>query len=406
MARLTRVRKTNTVDRLVGEAQDHGLALNRAGSGNGATVVVDGERLQNFGSCSYMALETHPRLVAGARAALDEFGTQFSFSRAYLDAPLYRALEDKLDELTGRHVLVTPTTTLGHLAALPVLVADDDLVVIDQFAHASLHMAVELLKGNVVERLRHNRMDLLEQKLAARTNPDQRVWYICDGVYSMLGNFADFDGLSVLLERYPQLHVYVDDAHAVSWCGASGRGAALDRLGHIDRVIVALSLNKAFSAAGGALALPTRALRARLQRCGGPMLFSGPIQPPMLGAALASAELHLEESFGQLQGELALRIRTAQSAIEKFELRVANRAHTPIFMVHFEAPSQLHRALKTLRARGYYCCLSTFPAVPLDKPSLRFTVSRHNALSDISTFVEELAEVVREVAPHERRPVA
>jgi 7-keto-8-aminopelargonate synthetase-like enzyme len=64
---------------------------------------------------------------------------------------------------------------------------------------------------------------------------------------------------------------------------------------------VALSLNKAFSAAGGALAVPNREIATRIRRCGGPMLFSGPIQPPMLGAAVSSARLHLHEDFPKLQ---------------------------------------------------------------------------------------------------------
>ena len=38
------------------------------------------------------------------------------------------------------------------------------------------------------------------------------------------------------------------------------------------------------------------------------MLFSGPIQPPMLGAAVASAQLHLDGGFSSLQAELAERM--------------------------------------------------------------------------------------------------
>jgi 7-keto-8-aminopelargonate synthetase-like enzyme len=395
MSKLTRSRKAQTVDRLLGESQRLGLLMNRAGSGNGPKVTVEGRSLHNFGSCSYMGLETHARLVEAAHEALDGYGTQFSFSRAYLELPLYATLETLLDRLTGRHALVTPTTSLGHMAALPVLVGDGDLVLIDQLAHASLHLATELLKGTPVERMRHNRMDQLEDVLERRGAAHQRIWYICDGVYSMLGDFAPFAALDGLLNRYPQLHIYCDDAHAVSWAGLHGRGAALQHLGHHDRVIVALSLNKAFSAAGGALALPDAAMRTRIRRCGGPMLFSGPIQPPMLGAAIASAELHLETAFPLLQDELDLRIRVAQEAIDRHGLRTANRDHTPIFMVQFEAPAQLHRALAAIRDEGYYCCLSTFPAVPLDKPSLRFTVSRHNSLEDIKEFISVLAKIVQ-----------
>lgn len=398
MAKLTRERKNNTVDRLITEAQQQGLVLNRAESSNGPRCRIKGEVLNNFASCSYLALEAHPALRAGAAAALEEYGTQFHFSRAYLDAPLYPELEDALSRITRRPTVVAASTTLAHLSALPVLVHDDDVVLIDQFAHASLHMATELLKGTVVERLRHNRMDVLEDKIKQHTKPGQRVWYVCDGVYSMLGDFADFEGLRALSDRYPQLCLYIDDAHATSWTGRNGRGVALERLGDSERVVVALSLNKAFSGAGGALALPTAELAGRVRRCGGTMVFSGPIQPPMLGASVASAKLHLEPSFAELQADLMTRLEVADAAIARHGLGVVSTDVTPIFMVQFDAAERARQAVRAMMAHGYYCSVSTFPAVPIDRPSLRFTVTRHNDPAEIPGFIAALAEVTSDGA--------
>jgi len=53
--------------------------------------------------------------------------------------------------------------------------------------------------------------------------------------------------------------------------------------------------------------------------------------------------------------------------------------------------------------RGYYCCYSAFPAVPMDRPSLRFTLSRHNSLAEVERFVETLADVI---APRARLAAA
>ncbi|HYQ17553.1 MAG TPA: aminotransferase class I/II-fold pyridoxal phosphate-dependent enzyme [Polyangiaceae bacterium] len=394
MSKLTRERKNKTVNRILEELRSNGLICNRAESANGPKCTIGGKALSNFGSCSYMGLEAHPSLRAGAAAALEEYGTQFHFSRAYLESPLYGELEAALDEITGRPTLVAASTTLAHMAALPVLINDNDVVLIDQFAHASLHLATDLLKDTVVERVRHNRIDLLEDKIKQHTKPGQIIWYVCDGVYSMLGDFAPFKELGELLERYPQLHLYIDDAHAVSWTGQHGRGAALTALGHSERVVVALSLNKAFSGAGGALALPNAAMQRRIRHCGGTMVFSGPIQPPMLGAAVASAKLHLDPGFGALQAELAERIRAAREAITRFGLPVATQDWTPICMVQFDAADRARRCVTEMMRRGFYCCISVFPAVPMDRPSVRFTLSRHNDVREVARFVETLADVV------------
>lgn len=394
MPKLTRERKNKTVHRIFSEAHANGLIMNRSETANGARLTIAGKGLCNFGSCSYMALESHPALLKGAAEALAQYGTQFPFSRVYVEAPLYQALEERLERLTGRPTLVASSTTLAHLSALPSLVNDDDVVLVDQFAHASLHMALDLLKDTIVERLRHNRMDLLEDRLKHHAAAGKTVWYVCDGLYSMLGDFADYATIKALIERYPQLHVYIDDAHSTGWSGKHGRGSALDALGDSERVVVALSLNKSFSGSGAALALPTRALVQRIRYCGGTMVFSGPIQPPMLGANLASAELHLHDSFPAMQAELASRIRLAREAVADHGLCMAADGFGPIFMVQFESAESGRRAARTLFERGYYCCYSAFPAVPMDRPSIRFTISRHNSPADIRAFVAELATVV------------
>jgi 7-keto-8-aminopelargonate synthetase-like enzyme len=389
----TRGRRVESVDRIVGESERAGVIMQVAGSSDGAEWIVDGNAYRNFGSCSYMGLERHPLLLAGGRAALVEFGSNFSASRIYLQCPLYAELEGTLERVMGRPALVTLSTTYAHLAALPVLIGDHDLVLLDQFVHASVHMATDLVADVPIELIRHNRMDLLEERLREAGDRYDKVWYLCDGIYSMLGDFAPFGQLNDLLDRYPKLHLYVDDAHSMSVFGKHGRGAALDQLRHLDRVVVAVSLSKAFGASGGALALPNAELLGRVRRCGGPMIFSGPIAPAGLGCCLASAQLHLTDEFTDMQLELQERISYARHLIAQTGLSLATDSATPIFMLHYDSVPMAQAVVKGLRQRGFFVCISTFPAVPLNKPSIRFTMSRHNGFDDIRALVDALVDV-------------
>jgi 7-keto-8-aminopelargonate synthetase-like enzyme len=305
----SRTRKVQTVNRLVSELQREGIIKHRAGSGDGSEWTVDGRSLRNFGSCSYMGLERHPALLAGAEEALYTYGANFSISRIFLECPLYEQLEATLSRAMGRPVLVAQSTSNAHLAALPVLVGERDLVLVDQFAHSSVHMATDLIDDAQIELVRHNRMDLLEQRLNEAEAEFERVWYLCDGIYSMLGDFAPYAELRTLLARYPKLHLYVDDAHAMSWLGEHGRGSALTYLGDSERLVVAVSLSKAFGAAGGALALPSVELRDRIRNCGGPLMFSGP------GAGLGRAppEPRVRDHAGRAGRAHGVRTRGARA---------------------------------------------------------------------------------------------
>jgi 7-keto-8-aminopelargonate synthetase-like enzyme len=340
-----------------------------------------------------MGLDRRPELMDGAAAALGVYGTQLSVSRVYLQCGLYEILEAKLEEMTGRPVLVTPSTTLGHLAALPVLVREGDAVLIDQFAHASLHSATQLIRNAPVRLVRHSRMDRLEAALAELAPRHSRIWLVIDGLYSMFGDFAPFEALGAMLDRWPQLRLYIDDAHATSWLGEHGRGGALTHLGHRSEVVVALSLNKAFSAAGGAIAVPDEAMKSRIRLCGGPMIFSGPIQPPMLGAAVASADLHLDPSHAGAQAELLARIDHALECADAAGVPLATN-RTPIFFLPCDSTDETNDRARALHREGFWVCPTAFPAVPINRPGLRFTITMHNEREDIEALVAALARCI------------
>lgn len=408
MSRLTSCAPAHFVDQTeasVIEGTRAKVLMHRAdpGSYTGRTVEISGERLLNFGGCSYLGLEQRAELRVGAMEAITRYGTQFSFSRAFLESPLYGELEALLEQMTGGCVLVTPSTSLGHIAALPVLVGPRDAVVVDRSAHASVHTAVALLRGIAVHTLPHGHLEMLEELVARLSREHDVVWYLLDGLYSMLGDLAPLASLRDLMARYPALHLYVDDAHATSWLGEYGRGHALDFFEERDRIVVALSLNKAFSAAGGALVFPDTVLRDRVRRCGGPMLFSGPVQPPMLGAAVASARLHLDPTFPALQAALLARIQHVVKVSRELDIPLASDASTPIFFVRCGPVEKTFQLIVALRDRGYYVSPGMFPAVPSDKSGPRFTVSLHTSLADIEGFLQALAtESVRRNVPLQR----
>ena len=93
---------------------------------DGRIIHIEGQRLINFGSCSYMGLELDPRLKAGAIDAVNRYGSQFASSRSNLSVTLYVELEELLERIFEQKVILGPNATLGHQSNIPVLVEDDD----------------------------------------------------------------------------------------------------------------------------------------------------------------------------------------------------------------------------------------------------------------------------------------
>lgn len=386
-----------TLDKMLSEAvQNRVLHLNIEDKPlNGRSFSSEGKSLLNFGSCSYLGLELDQRLKVAAMDAIERFGTQFSSSRAYLSTPLYAQLEALLSSIFEAPIVVTPTTSLGHISALPVLIHEGDIVILDQQVHSSVQTAAKLVRAHGVpsEVLRHNRMDLLEERIEALRRQYRRVWYLADDVYSMYGDLAPMDDLSRLLDRYEQFFLYVDDAHGMSWTGRHGRGVVLGSRPIRERMVVAVSLAKGFGAGGGALIFPNQEMARQVRTCGGPMIFSGPIQPAVLGAAIASARIHSSPEIERLQQGLQERIRYCNELLLARDLPIISASEAPIHFIGMGLPRVAQKMVRRLMERGYYSNIAMFPAVPMRRAGVRFTLTLHHTKEDIDGFVNNFAEL-------------
>ena len=388
----------NAVAEVVADGVRRGMVHNVAEDDrlDGRTVTVHGRRLVNFGSCSYLGLEMHPEIKAGVSAAVERYGSQFSSSRAYLSAPGYAEAEPLLDQLFGRPTLITPSTTTGHLAALPTLLGARDALILDHQVHHSVQLAAKLVQaqGTTVELLPHSNLDRLDRRLHELSRTHRRIWYAADGLYSMYADFAPVEGLNELAERHPALWLYLDDAHAVSWTGRNGRGYSLERLSAAARArsVVAASLNKSFAAAGGAITFPDAELRQRVFSVGGPLIFSGPVQPPMLGAIIASAKLHLSGAVAPRRTRLTHLIRLFNTLAAERGLPLVSPSEAPIRCVGVGVPDLAYRMTGALRDAGFFVDTASYPAVPAKRSGVRMTLTAHHTDQDVTRLVDALAD--------------
>ncbi len=384
-----------TIETLHREARSRGLFFQQAEdtSLEGRTVTVNGARLMSFGSCSYLGLEFHPLLVEGACDAARRFGTQFSCSRGYLSAPLYDELESTLDRIFDAHTLVAPTTTLAHLAAFDALMTESDAIVLDHQVHQSVHQAANLarVRGTRVEMVRHEELDKARGVIADLARKHQTVWFGIDGVLSMYGDLAPFDFLEGLLAIAPNVRLYVDDAHGMSWKGKHGRGSFLSHMPLRPRILVATSMAKGFGVGGGVLVFASAEERDRVRLCGGPLLFSGPIQPPMLGAALASARLHLTDEIGTLQAALRERVLHANRVFRDAALPLLVENDAPIRFLRLGLPRVANVVAQAMAGDGFYVNVSMFPTVPMRRAGIRISINANHTFDDIDRLSERLA---------------
>lgn len=365
-----------------------------------AHVTLDGERLLNFTSCGYLGLNTDERLKAGAIDAIQRYGTSYSSSPAYSALPLYEELTHRLSAMMGgAAVVLTPSTTLAHLAALPLLIRPGDSIVMDAYCHASVQTALERTSKVPVTTVRHADAGELDNAIgAAAASTTGRVWYLADGVYSMHGDLAPMDQIHRLLDQHPSLHVYIDDAHGFSWQGRSGRGVALDAGGWHARLVVAVGLSKSFAATGGALAAGDPELVDLVELCGGPLSFGGPIPPAALGAGIASADIHLSDEHDRLNHELLRRFSFVDQMAGHLGIPFSSTPVSPIRYVEIGSTETMFSVIDGMKDDGFYLNGAMFPIVPHGHAGVRFTIGLSVSESQTEAMLHHLARRLPESA--------
>lgn len=357
-------------------------------------IHVNGQSLLNFTSCNYVGLETDPRLKEAAKEAIDKYGVQYYTVRAYASLSPYNELEELLEKMFGFPVVVMPTTMLGHMSILPTLVGRKDAVILDQQVHTSVQMSAAVVKANgtYVEKIRHDRIDHLENRLKKLSTEYEKVWYLADGVYSMYGNIASFEKVSPLLDEYENFCFYVDDSHGMSWTGKHGTGTVMERIPFHERMILITSMGKAYGASGSVGVFKNVEWRDKVRNLGSPMIFTGPLQPPVLGAAIASAKIHLSSEIEPIQARLKGLIEYFKNKAWSLGLPLLGRGESPIFYLGAGRSEVCFQLCQNMVKRGFFTCIATFPSVPQNKSGLRALLTAHHTEADIDNLLYTLKE--------------
>lgn len=360
---------------------------------DGRYIQVKEQKLYHFGTTGYLGLEQDQRLKDAAIDAIQRYGTQFPLSKTYLSFVIYGELEDCLRQIYRRPIVVTKNSTLAHIGVIPTVVRDEDVLILDQQVHASVQNASQLLKprGIPVQMIKHNDVAMLEDMIQRLRNKHQKIWYAADGVYSMFGDVVPLDQLLPLMEKYSQLHLYIDDVHGMSWAGKHGSGYVMSRLGELrERIILIGTLSKSFGASGGVVAFGDDQLYEAFRIFGGPQTFSAQLEPSSVAAALASAKIHLSDEIYTIQNDLAEKVSYCNQLIRETQLPLIQENICPVHFIGTGAPAVAYNFARRLMNDGFYINVATFPVVPVKNTGIRFTISRHNQKEEIRKLVESM----------------
>jgi 8-amino-7-oxononanoate synthase len=365
---------------------------------SGPCSAALGEDLVMFSSYSYLGLIGHPRIATAVKEAVERYGTSTGGVRLLTGTlELHHELEHELAVFLGQEGAATFASGYdANIAAITSLFGPNDVALLDQYAHQSIHDGVRMA-GCENRRFKHNDMEDLERRLRQAGNRGaQRILIAVDSVFSMDGDQAPIADLIAMKNKYGAF-LLVDEAHALGSVGRTGRGICEEQgIDPSDIDILTGSLSKGIPSSGGFVA-GSRGLKIYIQHGSAPYMFSAAMTPANTAASLEALRIVQEEP----QHMERLRRNTAMLKDGLTELGFDTGASsTPVVPLLLGDEFRAYRVAKEMLERGIFVSAVVFPAVSPGQARLRLCATAAHELEHFERLFGALStcEAAMEVA--------
>src|SRR6478752_5400623 len=188
-----------------------------------AVVKVNGKDVIIFCANNYLGLSSHPKVIEGAKKALDTHGFGLSSVRFICGTQdIHKTLEQKIATFLGTEDTILYAAAFdANGGVFEPLLGEDSAIISDALNHASIIDGVRLCKAQRY-RYEHNNMADLEAKLQESQALKHRI-IVTDGSFSMDGTIAQLDKICDLADKYDAI-VMIDECHSSGFLGKTGRG--------------------------------------------------------------------------------------------------------------------------------------------------------------------------------------
>ncbi|BAY22528.1 AMP-binding enzyme [Calothrix sp. NIES-2100] len=337
----------------------------------------------------YTGLNRNQKIIDQVCEAVKKFGTGSGTSAISGGmSSLHKEAERRLASLVGKEsALLFPTgytTNLGVISALP---GNNDFLLFDREAHASIIDGVKL-SGKKFASFKHNSVEDLEKKLKKYRNNYENLIVIVESAYSMSGDLAPLGEIVQLKKKY-NFHLYVDEAHTFGFYGHQGAGFC-HQLGVTEEVDFIMStLSKSTASIGGFIACKSKYIPL-LEWSANSYLFQACLTPGDAAAILASldelaanpeliAQLHQKNSY----------MRQKLTGMG-FDL---GHSQSPIVPIFIPDPDILHAFNRDLFAAGIFSIAIVYPGVKPSEGRIRFILNASHTYENIDRTLDVLEKL-------------
>jgi glycine C-acetyltransferase len=343
--------------------------------------------LINFASYNYLGLSYRPEVKEAIKVAADRYGAGSSGSPILSGmTALLEELQEKIARFKKEEAaLVFPTGYSANVGLISGLMRPGDLVVADQFAHASVVDGMILSKAQS-RFFRHNRAEELDRKLRGF---EGKKLVVVEGVYSMDGDLAALPDI-VEVARSHGARILIDEAHSTFLFGENGRGVA-EHFGLEQEIDIHLgTFSKSLGGQGGFIA-GSQALIDYVRGFSRSRFFSCALAPTVVAGLIAALEIAEKEP--ELRTRLWSNVAFVQERLKNAGVDIGDSA-SQVIPIMIRNDATIFQIGEELLHEGVFINPVKYPAVGKHKSRFRMSVSAAHSREDLEEGAEIIARVL------------
>ena len=324
----------------------------------------------NLCANNYLGLSNNEEIIEEAKNSLTEKGFGMSSVRFICGTQdIHKELEFKLSSfLEKEDTILFASAFDANTALFEAILTEEDELFSDKLVHASLIDGMRLCKAKK-QIYNHSDMADLEKRLSESTARIKMI--VTDGVFSMDGDMAKLDEISLLSEKYNAMLV-VDDCHATGFIGESGKGTH-EYFNVKDKVdIITTTFGKALGGSmGGSISGPKEVIEILRQKAR-PYLFSNALMPAIVSGTLKALEL-VENANEERKQLIAMSDYWKNGLVSLgFDVKESSTPIIPIMLYESKVTQEFS---KRLFENGVYAVGFFYPVVAEGEARIRTQIS-------------------------------
>ena len=361
---------------------------------SGTQAKIHGRDCVLMGSNNYLGLTFDEKAVEASCAAVQDFGTGTTGSRAANGSyASHQDLEKRIAEFYERKKAILFTTGYqANVGFLSAIAGKDDYVLIDSESHASIYDGCKMCNATVLH-FRHNDAQDLEKRLGRLPQEACKI-VVTEGIFSMRGDRAPLKDIIAAAKKFGA-YMVVDEAHSLGVLGKNGRGLAEEE-GVEDQVDFILgTFSKSVGTIGGfcvsnhdGLDMVRLAARA--------YLFTASLPPSVV--ASASVTLERIKNEPQLRETLWRNTDMLYDGLKAMGYDVGPHKN-PVIGIFMPGLEQGLAAWNRLLENGVYVNLALPPATPEGVCLLRCSVNAGHTTKQLEKVLDAFAALYEELYP-------